>query len=158
MKINELQAGQGKIEVELAVVEVSDVREFEKFGKTGRVANAICKDETGQIKISLWNEQIDQVKIGDRIKIENGYVNEWKGELQLSTGKFGTLTVLSGSEPVKENTDEGEHILTQDEKTEEEVGFESGDSPSLEESETDDEKKESDDVDAGGLEVEEEKI
>ena len=94
MKINELQARQGNVEVEGVIAEVSEPREFEKFGKKGRVANAQLKDESGQVKLSLWNEQIDQVKIGDRVKVSKGYVSEWQGELQLTTGKFGTLEVL----------------------------------------------------------------
>ena len=93
MAISDLSAKQGNVNIELTVVSKGDVREFEKFGKTGRVCNIEAKDETGTIKISLWNDQIDQVNAGDKIKIENGYVNEWQGELQLTTGKFGTLTV-----------------------------------------------------------------
>ena len=61
MKVNELQARQGKVDIELDIIDVGEPREFEKFGKTGKVATAIGKDETGDIKISLWNEQVEQV-------------------------------------------------------------------------------------------------
>ncbi len=98
MNINELQPKQGSVEITAEVVEKGDVREFEKFGKKGRVCNAKVKDATGQISLSLWNEQIDQVNVGDKIKISNGYVNEWQGEPQLTTGKFGTLEVVGSSE------------------------------------------------------------
>ena len=37
-----------------SLTEKGDIREFEKFGKTGRVCNAIAKDATGEIKLSLW--------------------------------------------------------------------------------------------------------
>lgn len=94
MPINELKAGQGNVTVEGEITQVAPARTFEKFGKSGRVANATLKDETGEIKISLWNEQIDQIQTGARVRISNGYVNEWKGELQLTTGKFGKLEVL----------------------------------------------------------------
>jgi len=94
MNINELKPGQGNITVEGEITEVTPSRTFEKYGKTGKVANATLKDDTGTIKISLWNDQIDQVKTGTHVRITNGYVGEWKGELQLSTGKFGKLEVL----------------------------------------------------------------
>ena len=58
------------------------------------VADAIVQDETGTIKLTLWNEQIDMVNLGDNIKIENGYVTSFKGEIQLNVGKYGKLTVL----------------------------------------------------------------
>lgn len=97
MAIKDLQARQGKVDITLDVTEVGSVREFEKFGKTGRVANAKAKDDTGEITLTLWNEQVDQVKAGSKVQIKNGYVGEWQGELQLSTGKFGTLEVVEGS-------------------------------------------------------------
>ena len=43
--------------------------------------------ETGDIKLSLWNDDTARVKAGDKVKITNGYVSEWQGELQLTTGK-----------------------------------------------------------------------
>ena len=102
MAIKDLQAKQGNVDLVLDVVDVGEVREFEKFGRAGKVANAIAKDETGDVKLTLWNEDIEKVKAGDKVKITNGYVSEWQGELQLGTGKFGTLEVIGESEQVKE--------------------------------------------------------
>jgi replication factor A1 len=53
----------------------------------------VVADESGSIKLTLWNEQIDQVNVNDNIKIENGYVTSFKSEIQLNVGKFGKLTV-----------------------------------------------------------------
>jgi len=94
MKVKDLKSGQGKIDIELEIVSKGEIRNFDTPRASGRVCNAAGKDSTGEIKISLWNEQIDQIEEGKKIKIENGYVSEYKGEKQLSTGKFGTLTVL----------------------------------------------------------------
>ncbi len=94
MEISKLQAKQGKVEIQATVVEKGSIREFQKFGTPGRVCNAKLSDTSGQIALTLWNEQIDQIDVGDVVKITNGYVNEWQGELQLTTGKFGTLEVV----------------------------------------------------------------
>jgi replication factor A1 len=105
MEIRELQARMTNVDVEGDVVEITGVKEFNKFGKQGRVANAFVQDSSGKVKLSLWNEQIDKIKVGDRIKITKGYVGEFQGELQLTTGKFGTLEVLSSkTESPKEET------------------------------------------------------
>ena len=105
MFIKDLQARQTDVEIEADVIEVGEPREFSKMGKQGKVATAIVRDGTGQVKLSLWNEQVEKVKAGDRIKIEKGYVGEWQGELQLTTGKFGTLEVLGeGSATETEET------------------------------------------------------
>lgn len=118
MAIKDLQAKQGNVDLELEIVSKEEPREFQKFGKPGRVCNAQGKDENGDtIKLTLWNEQIDQIAVGNKVKVENGYVNEWQGELQLSTGKFGKLEVLGGEAPAApeeapvESTDVEEEVL-----------------------------------------------
>ena len=98
MKINELKPRMGKVEVVVDVIELGEVRAFNKFGTEGRVANAIVQDETGKIALTLWNEQIDLIKPGMKLEITNGYVNEFQDKMQLTTGKFGQLKVLGEGE------------------------------------------------------------
>ena len=85
-----------RVNVEAKVVEKGNTREVTSRYKdeTYKVADAVVADETGSIKLTLWNEQIDQVNVGDKIKVENGYVTSFKGEIQLNVGKFGKLTIL----------------------------------------------------------------
>ncbi len=94
MKVKEIKPRQGKIDIELEIVDIGEVREFERFGKTGRVVNAVAKDDTGEINLTLWNDEIDMVKVGDKVKITNGYCSEFQGQKQLSAGKYGKLEVL----------------------------------------------------------------
>ena len=97
MKINELQIRQGNVELVAKIKEKGEVREFEKFGKVGKVCNAVLADDTGEVKLTLWNEQADQVNQGDTVKVSNGWVGEYQGEKQLSTGKFGKLDVVEAA-------------------------------------------------------------
>lgn len=94
MKVAELKPRQGKVDIVLEVTEILGVKEFQKFGESGRVATLAAKDESGVIKLTLWNDDVDKVKVGDKVKITNGYVNEFQGEKQLSAGKFGKLEVM----------------------------------------------------------------
>jgi len=94
MAIKDLRPKQGKADVTATVISKEEPRTWEKFGKQGKVTNAVIKDETGQIKLTLWNDEGDAVGVGDVIKITNGYVNEWQGEMQLTAGKFGKIEVL----------------------------------------------------------------
>ncbi len=95
MEIKELHARQGNVEITAEVVEKSPAREFDKSGNKGRVCKAKIKDSSGTVVLTLWNEECDSVNVGDKIKISNGYVGEWQGELQLSAGKFGKIEVVS---------------------------------------------------------------
>ena len=95
MNIKDLRNGMKRVNVEAKVVEKGNPREVTSRYKdeTYKVADAVVADDTGSIKLTLWNEQIDQVNVNDTIKIENGYVTSFKGEVQLNVGKFGKLTV-----------------------------------------------------------------
>ncbi len=107
MPIADLKAGQGKVDIIVEITEKGDARSFSKFGKEGKVCSAVGKDGSGEIKISLWNEQVDQVNVGDTIQFTNGYVSEWQGEKQLSTGRFGKLEVVGkGAGALVEDTTE----------------------------------------------------
>ena len=96
MKINELRDGMRKVDIEANVIQKSETREVRSkyTNETYRVADATVEDETGTVTLTLWNEQTEQVNVGDRVKIENGYIKSFRGDLQLNSGKYGTLTVL----------------------------------------------------------------
>jgi replication factor A1 len=96
VKIAELRDGLRRIDVEAQVIEVSEPREVSsKFtGETYKVAEATIKDDSGTIKLVLWNEQIGQVKVNDTVKIENGYIKSFRGEIQLNVGRYGKLTIV----------------------------------------------------------------
>jgi len=108
MKISEIKAGQSFDVITAQIVELSDVREFSKFGKSGKVLNAKVKDDSGECSLTLWNDQIDQVSSGDTVTIKNGFAKEWKGDLQISVGKFGSFEVGGGSAVAEDSGDSEE--------------------------------------------------
>ncbi len=110
MKISELKAGASSVEIEATVVEKAEPREvITKYGKRLNVARATLKDDSGSIVMSLWEKDIGAIDVGDKVKVTNGYVSEYKGTPQLSTGKYGKIEVLekgSGSVESAEPADE----------------------------------------------------
>ena len=72
--IKDLPNGMKRVSVEAKVVEKGDPREVKSRFKdeTYRIVDAVVADESGSIKLTLWNEQIDQVNVGDNVKIDNG--------------------------------------------------------------------------------------
>jgi replication factor A1 len=96
MKIRDLRDGMKRVDVLAKVVEKSDPREVQSRSRdaTYNVADAVVSDETGTIKLTLWNEQIDRVNVNDTIKIENGYITSFRGEIQLNVGRYGKLSII----------------------------------------------------------------
>jgi replication factor A1 len=92
MKISELKAGMRNVSVTGKIDSVGQPRTVNlKAGGTNDVADAVISDESGSIKLSLWGEDINKIQVGDRISIENGYINTFKGENSINIGKFGKL-------------------------------------------------------------------
>jgi len=90
MKISELKAGTGNASIEAEVVSMArDV--MGKFGKRLRVASATLKDDSGEIVLSLWNEDVDKYAQGDKVKITDGWVSDYKGQLRISAGRSGKI-------------------------------------------------------------------
>ena len=94
MEIKDIEANKGNVDIVAEVVSKDEPREFEKFGKKGSVCNAKLKDESGEVKLTLWNDDIGGVEIGDKIHLQNGWCSEYQGEKQLSAGKFGKIEVV----------------------------------------------------------------
>jgi replication factor A1 len=95
MKISELKAGMRNVSVEAKVDSVGEPRTVNlRAGGTNTVADAIVSDESGSIKLSLWGDDINKIQAGDRISIENGYINTFKGENSINIGKFGKMAKL----------------------------------------------------------------
>jgi len=90
--IKDLRTGMTHINLKVRILEVAEPkRVVTRYGNTASVAKALIADETGTIKLCLWNGQINSVSVGDIIQIENAQASMFRGEKQLSLGKKGTL-------------------------------------------------------------------
>ena len=107
MEIKDIKANAGNIDIVAYISKKDEARTFEEFGKEGRVCNAFLKDDTGEVKLTLWNDDVDSVNIGDKVHLQNGWCSEYKGEKQLSSGKFGKIEVLEKSGPEVLTNDPG---------------------------------------------------
>ena len=97
--IRDLRCGMKRINLKALVLDVPKAMlVFTRFGEYAHVSNALIADETGTIKVCLWNEKINAVSVDSVVQIENASVTKFRGETQLRLGKNGRLSVI-------ENTD-----------------------------------------------------
>jgi len=106
VKVSELEIRQGNADVEGTIKEVGEIKTFNKFGRELRVADAILEDDSGSVKLTLWNDDATKFQAGDKVKISNGYVNEFQGEKQLTAGKFGSIEKIGAGEEVEATSEE----------------------------------------------------
>ncbi len=93
VKVSELKARSPVPSIELEIVSKGEPRQWANENGSGKVCSCAGKDDSGEISVSLWNEQIDEVNEGDTVEITEGWCSEFRGQLQVSTGKKGNLKV-----------------------------------------------------------------
>ncbi|MCW3994581.1 MAG: hypothetical protein NWE98_00320 [Candidatus Bathyarchaeota archaeon] len=99
IQINNLRAGMKHINIKATIIELPKPTQVHtQFGNNVMVVNAIIADESGKIKLCLWEGQIDAISIGDSIELKNGQVCVFRGEKQLRIGKNGSLSVLKNAQ------------------------------------------------------------
>jgi len=99
--IEDLSMGLSDVAVRGQVLDTDDtVRTFDRDdGSEGRVANLVVGDETGRIRVTLWDDRtdlIDAFEPGESVEVIDGYVRERDGDLELHVGDRGTI------EPIEE--------------------------------------------------------
>ena len=65
-----------------------------KNGPT-KVCGAFLKDETGEVRLTLWDSDVERIQNGYTIKIRNGYARAFRGEKYLSSGFYGSIHIIS---------------------------------------------------------------
>lgn len=93
--IKDLRAGMKRVNIKADVLEIPKPAQVHtQFGNTVMVVNAVVGDETGKVKLCLWEGQIGSISVGDQIELKHAQVCVFRGEKQLRLGKNGSLTVL----------------------------------------------------------------
>jgi replication factor A1 len=97
VKIENITAESGPVNFVARVVSVFDIKEFTRNdGTIGRVGNLITGDETGKIRVTLWDNMADlikaeKVKVGQTLQI-SGFAKQGYSGVEVNVGNNGVLT------------------------------------------------------------------
>ena len=106
IKIEKLTPSSREVNIIVKVVSKSQVRDVTGRDYTRRrVADALVGDETGCVYLTLWDDNIDKINEGATIRITNGYVNLFRGNMRLNIGRYGSFQVLEESPITEVNTE-----------------------------------------------------
>jgi len=89
LKISELMPGMRKVNVIGKIINLFPVREFEKNGVKGKVANFVIADETGNTRAVLWD--INHITLIESGEIKEGdviMIKKTKPALKIKTSSF----------------------------------------------------------------------
>ena len=94
MKVAELSPASRRVDIRLRILAIEPPRDVQTRYGPARVTTALAGDETGTVKLSLWNEDVDRINQDAIVDVHNGFVKSFRDELELSPGKFGELATV----------------------------------------------------------------
>ncbi|MDJ0270396.1 MAG: OB-fold nucleic acid binding domain-containing protein [Aigarchaeota archaeon] len=93
VKIGSLTPRSRGVNLVAKVVEKSPVKtvssQYDQSEHT--LSEALIADDTGAIKLILWDDNAEKVNEGDTIKVNNGFVKVFRGRMQLNLGRYGSI-------------------------------------------------------------------
>ena len=96
-----LSMGQSDVSLQGVVLDTDSIRTFDRDdGSEGQVSNLTLGDETGRVRVTLWDEQAERAEkltAGQSIEIVDGYVRERDGSLELHVGEQSEIDELDES-------------------------------------------------------------
>jgi replication factor A1 len=101
IRIQDLVSGLNDVTITGQVDAVYPPKTFTRRDWTeGKVANLVVSDESGSLRVVLWDKKVELVEKGkiqrdQRIRISHGYVREgWNGKPELHLGDRSNIKVL----------------------------------------------------------------
>jgi len=95
--ISNLSLEMRDVDVEGKVVKIFPVNTFQRANSEGRVQNILITDGTGTVRVTFWNEDVDEIKSlqeGDIIRIRHGYVKEgFRGGVEFHVGRRAEIEI-----------------------------------------------------------------
>lgn len=99
VKVKEVKDGLEGVDIEGKVTQVFPVKKWEKETRHGRVGSIIVNDGSGEVRVTLWNNDCDMIENGEiqrgaKVSIQNASAKERNGLVELSMGYRSELKVL----------------------------------------------------------------
>ncbi|MFB6114907.1 MAG: OB-fold nucleic acid binding domain-containing protein [Candidatus Nanohalobium sp.] len=91
MTVEELDPESDDVEITGTIKELPTPRAVSTRYGQKKIVTAVFEDETGEIDLTLWEEEIDAIEEGAEVHIEGAYVREWADDIQLNIGRDGSI-------------------------------------------------------------------
>ncbi len=97
-KIGNLREGMSSVNVAALATQISEERQFvRRDGSEGKVRSVLLEDESGTVRLSLWDEDADKAEEMDEnsiLVVENGYTKPgYAGGVELNCGRHGRVHI-----------------------------------------------------------------
>jgi replication factor A1 len=95
-KIKDILSGMRNVDLVAKVVQKYELREFESSRGPGKVANLLVGDETGVMRLVMWNKQAEnlaKLSEGDVVKVQSGYSRDNNGRVEVHLNDMSKVAI-----------------------------------------------------------------
>ena len=100
-KISELEERRS-VTIEGRVLEVGEVKDVQTRYGLRKLGEAVVGDDTGRVKVTLWDDKAGTLKKGEVIRIRNGWTTSFRGELKVNVNRRSEIERLNDWEAPQE--------------------------------------------------------
>ena len=97
VQVSQLKDGMQNVDLLVRAMQIFSPKDFEKNGKNGRLCNLIVADSTGEIRLTVWHDEVEKVqnsvKPGSVLLLKNCFVKDFNEKPQLSLGYKGSFEI-----------------------------------------------------------------
>jgi len=90
-KVKDLKNGMKNVDITVTIDFMGYTNKGDISYGDSLFVQAYVRDETGEIKMVFWEDDARKVKEGKKVKVTNGYISEYRKELQINAGKEGKI-------------------------------------------------------------------
>ena len=80
--------------IDAKITAISEPRDVTTSRGPSRVADATLQDDSGTITLTLWGDDITRHSVGQKLRLTDCWVRDFRGKLQISTGRSGKIEVI----------------------------------------------------------------
>lgn len=95
MQINDIKPFAKQIDLVVKVLNKNEIREVQSKadGSNHKVTEAVIGDASGICLLTLWDDSINKIEVGQVYAIKNAYTNLFQRKIRLNIGRYGTIEV-----------------------------------------------------------------
>ena len=98
LTVEELSPEHDDVEITGTIKELPQPRAIStKYGQK-KITTVVFEDDTGEIDLTLWEEEIEAIHEGASVKITGAYVREWGNDIQLNISREGEIQTVEEDE------------------------------------------------------------
>jgi len=107
LKIKQIQAGLNSVNILGKVINIDNVRTYQKNNRQGKIGSMLIGDETGSIRLVIWDENlieiIKDIHEGYILKISNAYTKlRSNNSIELHLGNKASMIINPENETIED--------------------------------------------------------